>query len=487
MSSIKKGLKLNNQLNNLIALNTLIPKPLLELEKNLRDSLSDLINLKMINKSNPITDSTLLATRTRYDNLLQKFESQYPSYFALRYALPNADLRQVKKSIKASQAILSYFETPDKLFSLFVTSDTAFAHPHDGEIKKINSAMNDAIIKNKLALLKERAAQLQTLLINPSVNRSSLRYLIILPDGYIWNVQFTLLPGYKPNSQLGRELNISYQYAYNDYQLSEKKNKNNGKVLAFSAANLKENGSGIYYSSFRDIQGELPGTSTEVREIATVRDGDYHFGYGATETLFKSKAKDYQILHLAMHGELNMEEPNYSNLRFIEPDTLNDSRLHAFEIYSLNLAAELAVLSACNSGNGQIQEGDGIISLGRAFAFAGVSSLLLSKWEVSDVTAPLIMKYFYEGLKEGLPKSEALRLAKLKFLKQDADNITSSPYYWGSFYILGNDKPITTSCDSSRILFLSMGGIGTIAVLMLIINLRKRKSASANVKVFTFL
>ena len=85
------------------------------------------------------------------------------------------------------------------------------------------------------------------------------------------------------------------------------------------------------------------------------------------------------------------------------------------------------------------------MSLGRSFAYAGVKSLLVSRWEVPDYTAPQIMKYFYDGLKEGMKKSEALRYAQTQFLANDADDITSAPFYWSGFYIIGDDSPISSN------------------------------------------
>ncbi len=476
IAEYKKGLKINSQLNQLVALHQLIPKPLAELERSLRDSLSRLINLKMMDKATNQTDSSLLLMRNQYDDLVRKFESDYPSYFALRYALPESDLNKLLKNIKRSDVIINYFETPEKIYSILISKDTAFAQVHRGGILTQISSMNQALFKNQSDGLKLNAIELKKMLF-PSFKSDGIRHLIILPDGNLWSVQFTLLPGYRPHSFLGEELSITYQYTATENQLLRKVDSNNGKVLAFSASSQK-NKTTQNYSSFRDTNVEIPGASVELQKIAEVLEGEYFFGEGATETAFKQNAPQYQILHFAMHGDLNLKEPNYSNLIFSKNDTINDGLLHAYEIYNLNLNAELAVLSACNSGNGQIRNGDGIISLGRAFAFAGVNSLLLSKWEVSDATAPLIMKYFYEGLDEGLTKSEALRLAKLKFLKNDADNITSAPYYWDSFYILGSDAPIVKRLSLTSIILISLGCVGFSAAAYWMIKRKTRKDRS---------
>ena len=90
------------------------------------------------------------------------------------------------------------------------------------------------------------------------------------------------------------------------------------------------------------------------------------------------------------------------------------------------------------------------------------------------------MKYFYEELKNGATKSEALRLAKVKFLTLNADNITVAPYYWDSFYILGNDEPLTTQWTFAQLLFLVLGGLAPIALMVAFGKKRKGSAGVSN-------
>ena len=122
-----------------------------------------------------------------------------------------------------------------------------------------------------------------------------------------------------------------------------------------------------------------------------------------------------------------------------------DGKLYAYELYDLKIKSQLVVLSACNGGSGRIVTGEGMMSLGRSFAYAGTPSILASRWPVPDVSAPYLMKYFYEGLKKGMRKSESLKYAQNQFIKNNADNITSAPLYWSGFYIIGDDSPIDVS------------------------------------------
>jgi CHAT domain-containing protein len=272
-----------------------------------------------------------------------------------------------------------------------------------------------------------------------------------------------------------------YLYSFEHQRLlPSRKPDNNNKVLAFSFSqkDIPDENALASFTTFRDLKGDLPGTSLEIKEISKVWDGDYYFSGLANESNFKKVCGNYQIIHLAVHGAFDEFDPDQSRLIFIG-DKAEDGELHAYEIYNLSLNAELAVLTACNSGAGKITSGEGLISLGRAFAFAGVNSLLLSRWEVSDATAPIIMKYFYEGLKAKLPKSEALRQAKMKFLQFHADNITSAPYYWDSFYILGDDEPLQGDSFLTKPLVYTLLAVMAI-ILLLFLWMRRKKQAITN-------
>ena len=159
----------------------------------------------------------------------------------------------------------------------------------------------------------------------------------------------------------------------------------------------------------------------------------------ATERNFKENANNYGILHLAMHGLLNDQDSMFSKLLFIQNDTLEDGFLNAAEIYDLN--AQLAVLSACNTASRKINRGEGIMSLSRAFMYAGCPSIVASLWKAPDAATSKIMVHFYENLNKGLTKSEAIRQAKLAYL-EDNPGISSHPFFWSTFVAIGDMQPI---------------------------------------------
>lgn len=140
-----------------------------------------------------------------------------------------------------------------------------------------------------------------------------------------------------------------------------------------------------------------------------------------------------QVLHLAAHGEFNLDQPHISNIN------LADGPLYADDLLQFDLSYELVVLSACSVGLGRASGGDEQIGLGRAFLYAGANALLTSLWDVDDVHAERFMRAFYEYLIEGRSKSAALRQSQIDLLRE---GISSHPAFWGAFQLIGNPAGI---------------------------------------------
>jgi CHAT domain-containing protein/Tfp pilus assembly protein PilF len=466
ISECKKGIKLKIALNSNIALNSTIPASLLIEEKKIKDSLVFYTQKKFENKD--FNDSILFSYQFHYDKFIKKLEADYPEYYKIKYALIKTSLTKVTTPLTNDKIIVNFFETSENLYSLILTFDSIFIHKNKTkDIDSIISLANHSIKSQRYN--KKASYALRKKVLGDDLNLTKIKTLEVTPDGVAWQIQFSLLCDSLTKNQLdyiGKNVNIVYQYSFDSTNLADRvKKKNNHKILAFSFSDKSSSPSqNLSYVRFRDFKGNIPGTSEELRRISKTWDGDYYFSTDANESVFKKKCTGYQIIHLALHGLIDEVNPSYSMLKFNKSDSLNDGSLYSYEISAIPMNAELVVLSSCNSGAGKIKNGEGIESLGRAFSLAGVNSLLLSKWEVSDLTAPIIMNYFYQGLKKGLSKSEALRLAKVQFLEHDADNITSSPFYWDSFYIMGDDKPLSSS--SSR--FWSASILGGLFILVLV-------------------
>ncbi|NJN20458.1 MAG: CHAT domain-containing protein [Leptolyngbya sp. RL_3_1] len=118
-----------------------------------------------------------------------------------------------------------------------------------------------------------------------------------------------------------------------------------------------------------------------------------------------------------------------------------DGVFTALEASQLNLfGTQLVVLSACETGLGDIANGEGVYGLRRAFAIAGAESQLMSLWQVSDYGTQSLMARYYENLTTGMGRSEALRAVQLEMI--EAGGQYSHPYYWGAFILAGDWRPL---------------------------------------------
>jgi CHAT domain-containing protein len=133
-----------------------------------------------------------------------------------------------------------------------------------------------------------------------------------------------------------------------------------------------------------------------------------------------------------MHSNIDNENPEFSNLQF------NGKDLLIGELYNESIASDLAILSACDTGNGKVTNGEGVQSVSNAFTYAGVPSTLVSLWKVDDKATSALMGYFYKFLNQGKSKSLALKLAKKAYLNSDIDQELKHPYYWSGFILSGN-------------------------------------------------
>lgn len=202
---------------------------------------------------------------------------------------------------------------------------------------------------------------------------------------------------------------------------------------------------------------ELIYAAEEVQRIHQMTQGKSFIGASVTKDVFKHEASQSQVFHLAAHGHSELLNPGYNALVF--GDEL-DEYLTVNEIYDWSIHANMGVLSACGSGIVNTQQGGGILSLGRAFHFAGVPTLVISLWEIPDKQSAVIMEYFYQNILKGLSKSESLRLAKVRYLEQTEDDYLKHPYYWAGLVLLGEDQPNSTSSYAWWMLWIGLGIVG---------------------------
>jgi CHAT domain-containing protein len=188
--------------------------------------------------------------------------------------------------------------------------------------------------------------------------------------------------------------------------------------------------------------GRLPFSGREAEAIAALTPTGQAWkatGFEASRDAATSQPlADYRIVHFATHGLLNTERPELSGLVLSLLDRAGrkqDGFLRLHDVYDLELAADLVVLSGCQTALGKELSGEGLVGLTRGLMYAGARSVVASLWQVDDESTAELMKRFYRAmLKEGLRPAEALRLAQLEMSR---DRRWSAPFYWAGFVLQG--------------------------------------------------
>jgi len=187
----------------------------------------------------------------------------------------------------------------------------------------------------------------------------------------------------------------------------------------------------------------LPFTRQEAERILAVTPKTANLkaiDFRANRSLATSaELSQYKYLHFATHGLLDTEREGLSALVLSlvdEQGKPQDGFLRAHDLYNLNLPAELVMLSACQTGLGKEYKGEGLVGLTRGFMYAGAARVMVSLWNVNDIATATLMKAFYKKLKQGLPKDDALRQAKLELLRGQ-QQAWRHPYYWAPFVLVG--------------------------------------------------
>lgn len=176
---------------------------------------------------------------------------------------------------------------------------------------------------------------------------------------------------------------------------------------------------------------------------------------------------------------MNATDPMYSRLVLSKDgagvDADADGYLHAYEIYELDLRAQLAVLTACETGTGMNEAGEGVRSLGYSFAFAGCPSLITSLWSIDEKVSAEIIERFYAHLADGLPKHEALRKAKLEHLAAASDEL-ALPFYWAGLVLIGDVEPVEMTSTWQRPVMWGLGGLAAVLIALAV----RRRNRSRN-------
>jgi CHAT domain-containing protein len=292
--------------------------------------------------------------------------------------------------------------------------------------------------------------------------------LTVIPDEEIGWLPFDSFLKSEPSSGQTDYEGLSYlindytfSYGYSSSLIFNKNNKilKGTKVFAFSPD----------YGN--NSLASLQGAGMEIQAIYKKFGGNNFKGVKATKENFKSVLQNQDILHLAMHSMSDSVNSKYSYLMFDTHNiTQEQGKLYNYEISLTRVKSPMVVLSACNSGSGTLNFGEGLMSLARGFTLAGASSVIKTAWDINDESSAAIMKNFYSYLSKGKEKDVAMRLAKLDYLKNSSPE-SKNPYFWAAYEVLGDTSPVTRGVNMlliSVVIALAVSG-------SLVIYLRRRR------------
>jgi CHAT domain-containing protein/Tfp pilus assembly protein PilF len=388
-----------------------------------------------------------------HDLLLNYIEQNYPDYFSVQHAIFNTSIEAVQNSLKEQEMMISYFYGKNNLYTISISKIGL-----NYNVVAIEDTLQSALTMLVESFEKRKfdpgiSHQIFERILQPILQNQNLMHsLVLLPDGILHYLPFEAFvtssePG-KRNRYLIQDYTVYYMHSTSLPQISDNTSiESDLAYIGFSPSYNIESNPLLASRSARDVKiasqlEKLPMAEKEIETSASILSGKYLVNKDATEENFKQIAKDANIIHIASHTIIDDEEPLNSKLVFSPgADTVEDGLLHTYELYNMKLNAQLACLSACNTGFGKIKSGEGVVSLAKGFFYAGVPNVMMSLWSVPDISTSEIMTTFYKELKKGIGKADALRNAKLNYLELSDQN-TSDPYYWAAFTMIGDNQAI---------------------------------------------
>ena len=331
------------------------------------------------------------------------------------------DLRSI---LSPESTLVEYFQIRDHLIVVLLTHDSLEIIPIVARSK-----VNDLIARLHFQLSKfklspdyvaafgqslmestlRHAKDLYDALLGPVRQRLRGSHLLIVPHGNLHSLPFQAL--FDGNQYLIDSFSISYAPSATVFQLCHTRPTNrSGGALVLGIPDAA-----------------APVVLDEVRTVAaTIPQSELVVGEAATANLLRHKGEKCRLIHIATHGYFRQDNPMFSGVR------LGDGILSLYDLYQMNLPAELITLSGCATGLSVIADGDELLGLARGLIHAGAQSALLTLWDVQDQSTAELMASFYGHFSRGKEKSEALRLAMLELRDRHPH-----PYYWAPMVLVG--------------------------------------------------
>lgn len=437
------------------------------------EELREQINVLHQDRSQRVVDAQLRTLLEELREAEAQVRRQRPRWAALNEP-PLLSLEQVRTEVLDGETLLlEYHLTEERGFLWAIDSaGSAFFDLGDGQeiresARRVHAAMTESHRATEAARSRLAAADLSRRVLAPAAALLGRRRLAIVANDALQYVPFAALP--KPRA--GGDADDGATPLVVDHEIVHlpsasilgvlRRQRSNPPVAAGEIAVLAD-------PVFAADDERLPGEAASSRAVhdrpwprlrhsrreadAILRrtapgDALAAFDFEASrELVLSDRLNGYRILHFATHATVDAEHPELSAVmlsRYRRDGREVDGYLRAYEIFNLDLAADLVVLSACRTALGKEVRGEGLMGLTRAFMDAGASRVVVSLWSVNDRATAELMARFYRGLlRDRHSPAQALRKAQASMWR---DERWRAPYYWAGFVVQGDWIDATSS------------------------------------------
>ncbi|WP_179374756.1 CHAT domain-containing protein [Winogradskyella wichelsiae] len=413
-----------------------------------------------INKTQLLERDTLQLQLITTSTQLKKLQDSITKTYN-KSSLYNLNIEVLKSKLKTDEACLvEYFSGNNDIYQFIFSPNHIAFNRIENTVSNRNSISkfisyfeNASVINNDVLQFTEDAFQLYTVLNLKDI--ATYQNVVIIADGLLNFIPFeslltnaTTTSNYSDMPFMVKKHRIAYQTSasfYNDTKPYAFKNSALGVFPVFDNSNIK-----LTYSI------------DEAERLDDAIKTEFLMYNAATKKDVLKQINDYSILHLSTHANSG-DFTTAANIDFI------DSKLSLQELYNLDLKSDLVVLSACETGVGMLQKGEGSMNLARGFKYAGISNMVVSLWKINDLSTSKIMSHFYNDLRQTESAFSANQSSKLAYLNSDTiSNAKKSPYYWSAFIYSGDVTPAKSFNYINMIIYSIIGLIIASLILLLI-------------------
>ena len=395
------------------------------------------------------------AARRAVEELQERLYARHPELRVYRGEAPEFRLPEAQGLLPDARTALLEYSVTGKGAHLFVLTARpsgqvearAYAIASDARgLRRLTDTLRGQLAGRDLGV-RATARQAHELLLGPARSQLAGRTrLVLVPDGALWELPFQALV-----TPRGRYLleEAAVSYAPSLTVLREMAARRTvpaaarGPLLLALGNPALGAPAGPGPGALRAAPlSPLPQSEREVKQLGALYGAGVSrvlTGAAAREDTLKAEAGRYAVVHLATHGFVDGRAPLRSYVALAPGGPDEDGRLEAAELLGLRLDADLVVLSACETGRGEVLAGEGLIGLSWALFVAGSPTAVVSQWKVDSASTTRLMLEFHRRLRQAAPpaRDEALRQAALKLLASPEHR---HPFYWAGFVVVGDGR-----------------------------------------------